>query len=372
MSEEKAAVKLSTRSWHYKLMRFILGSAAPTPQNMHNLCPYFWLLIFSMLVSPIVAPLKLIWKVFVWLLEGLATFVENTMIIPACESYEENLSDMDLYQIIDWDMKLKKLYASYHNVDNAFSSERKKSAYKIWEERYGKKVFESGEISYYGNYTDEFQDWREKMRKEYDSLQEEIRERQAIRREAEMRYEEKMSKFRDGMDAFGDRIVNFFKTMKSWKNIIKWTKRVVGLIVTGTLLVATYFIVNFIGRGVLWLIEHWDWETVAIAGGVILVIGIIAGLVLLLRAFVYYVAEHGMKLWIVKIIYWPIYILVWWPLKIVFYHFLVQIIAINAWYFIRRGARLVWGSILGFLGIFGEYFGASYTDYCPGIEWDEE
>jgi hypothetical protein len=26
-------------------------------------------------------------------------------------------------------------------------------------------------------------------------------------------------------------------------------------------------------------------------------------------------------------------------------------------------------------GIFGEYFGASYSDYCPGIEWvdfDEE
>lgn len=25
-----------------------------------------------------------------------------------------------------------------------------------------------------------------------------------------------------------------------------------------------------------------------------------------------------------------------------------------------------------FTGIFGEYFGASYSDYCPGIEWDEK
>jgi len=373
MRGEKAAVKLSTRSWHYKLIRFILGSAAPTPQNMHNLCPYFWLLVFSMLVTPVVVPLKLVWKVFVWLLEGFANFVERVLVIPACESYEENLSDLDLYQIIEWDMKIKKIYAVYNKIDNDYSYERKQTAYKIWEKRHGSQVFgEGGGGMYSRNYTDEFIEWATEMQKEYEMVQAEARKRREEKREAQLEYEEKMSQFRDGMDALGDRISDFFKNMKSWKNIIKWTKRIVGLIVTGALLVATYFIVNFIGRGILWLVEHWDWEVVGILGLVILGLAVFIGVILLLRAFVFYVAEHGMKLWIVKIIYWPLYIFVWWPLKIVFYHFLVQLIAINAWFFIRRGARLVWGSILGFLGIFGEYFGASYTDYCPGIEWDEE
>jgi hypothetical protein len=27
------------------------------------------------------------------------------------------------------------------------------------------------------------------------------------------------------------------------------------------------------------------------------------------------------------------------------------------------------GIVLGSIGIFGEYFGASKKDYCPGIEW---
>ena len=138
MSDEKAAVKLSTRSWHYKLIRFILGSAAPTPQNMHNLCPYFWLLVFSILVSPVVAPIKLIIKGIFWFLEGLVTLIEKSWVIPACESYETNLSDLDLYQIMKWDMKLKKLYASYNKIDNDFSSNRKEAAYKMWEKRYGK------------------------------------------------------------------------------------------------------------------------------------------------------------------------------------------------------------------------------------------
>ena len=27
--------------------------------------------------------------------------------------------------------------------------------------------------------------------------------------------------------------------------------------------------------------------------------------------------------------------------------------------------------IVNSTGIFGEYFGASYSDYCPGIEWKD-
>ncbi len=183
-----------------------------------------------------------------------------------------------------------------------------------------------------------------------------------------VRYEEKMSNFRDGMDVMFDRIGN---SIRSWKNIIRWTKRVVGLIVTSGLLVGTYFIVSFIGRGILWLVENWNWDIVIGIGALAAIIGVLIGLFYLMKAWVFYIAEHGLKLWYAKLIYYPLYFLVYWPLKILFFHFFWQLLCVNGWYFIVKGARLVWGSILGFLGIFGEYFGASYTDYCPGIDWDE-
>ncbi len=225
---------------------------------------------------------------------------------------------------------------------------------------------EGENYSYYqGTYTKDFYEWAEEQEKVYDELV----EANKIKKQEKVQYEEKLKDARYAIDDWFD---NLREYMRSWKNIIKWTKRVVGLIVTTVLLVATYFIVNFMGRGILWLVEHWDWKVVTTAGLILAGAAVAIGLILLLRAWILYIQEKGMTLWYVKLAYWPLYILVWWPLKIVFYYLLWQLLALNLWYIIRKGAQLVWGSILGFLGIFGEYFGASYTDYCPGIEWDEE
>ncbi|MHA1677864.1 MAG: hypothetical protein ACTSW3_03665 [Promethearchaeota archaeon] len=366
MNDEKAAVKLSTRSWHYKLIKFILGSAAPTPNNMYNLCPYFWLLIFSILVTPVWGPLKLIFNGLAKVMGVIDEFIAKTWITPACISYEEKLSDLDLYQIMQWGKKIKRMYASFNDIDNYYTSNRKEAAYKIWEKRYEKKVMINENPNYhYGTYTKDFLKWINEQEKAYD----ELFKADMIKKQNKVQYEEKLKEVRSVLD-------NWFnglrESMRSWNNIIKWTKRIVGLIVTAILFVATYFIVNFLGRGILWLIEHWDWYIVGI-GGLVLA-GFVAGvgLVSLFRIWILYVQEKGMTLWYIKAIYWPLYICVWWPIKIVFYYLLWQLLALNLWYFIKKGAQLIWGSFLGFLGIFGEYFGASYTDYCPGIEWDEE
>ena len=55
----------------------------------------------------------------------------------------------------------------------------------------------------------------------------------------------------------------------------------------------------------------------------------------------------------------------------IFYRLIWQFILVNLWFFIVMAAKLVWGMILGFFGIFGEYFGASYSDYCPEMKWVE-
>ena len=60
------------------------------------------------------------------------------------------------------------------------------------------------------------------------------------------------------------------------------------------------------------------------------------------------------------------------PVKVIFYYFLWKLIIVNLAYLITAGAKGFWFGVLGFLGIFGEYFGASYTDYCPEARWDGE
>jgi len=75
--EEKATVLLSTKSWHYRFMKLVLGKVAPTPENMHNLCPYFWLLVFSLLVCIVVLPIKGIIKVLLWFEVGYNTLLDK-------------------------------------------------------------------------------------------------------------------------------------------------------------------------------------------------------------------------------------------------------------------------------------------------------
>ena len=50
-------VKLSKNSWHYKLQGFILKEDRP---ELHSLCPYFWLTIFCLLISPFTLLYRLI------------------------------------------------------------------------------------------------------------------------------------------------------------------------------------------------------------------------------------------------------------------------------------------------------------------------
>ena len=366
---EKASVKLSTKSWHYKLIRFILGGIAPTPENMFNLCPYFWLLVLSLLVTPVVAPLKLIYLAFARMFDGLANLMDKLIILPSAERWEDGLSDLDVYQILRWDKALQKFYKMAHFKNDNYHA-KELFAYQWWRETYKMPVFENDDSpkKVYGTYTDEFSEWLKECELEYEALMDEMSERELEKARKKAEYEENLKKFRTGMDNIGDRVKD---TVLSWKTLIKWTKRVVGLIVTGALLVATYFIVNYMGRGVLWLVDNWDWSIFLIVVLALAGAGALLLIIQLLKLWVDYIESKGaMNVWYVKGLYYlakGIYL----PFRWVFYDFLWKWVLVNIWYLIKRSARLVWGSLLGFLGIFGEYFGASYTDYCPGIDWEE-
>lgn len=368
---EKATVKMTTKSWHYKLVKLVLGSAAPTPQNMHNLCPYFWLMVFSILVCPLVLPIKGV----IWLVKtvdkGIQDFVYGSMIIPSAESWESKLDDLDVWQIFNHDMKIKKVYAKAFG-DKYAGVNRDDFVFKWWEKKYNKKAF-TNTNSYKSRYNSSkfskaFQNWIDENHEKMQEVWKEQSEKERDKRKQKVQYEEKISKFRNGIDRTIDRVKN---TVNSWKNIIKWTKRVVGFLVTLLGLVATYFVVNFVGKGILWIVEHWDWSVVMWIGIVFAGIGVFALIVYLMKAWINYMNDKGTSLWYVKVAY-LVAMTIFWPFKVIFYHFIYQLLLVNIWFLLVKGAKLIWGSFLGFLGIFGEYFGASYTDYCPGIEWEEE
>ena len=362
---EKATVKLNTKSWHYRFMKFVLGSIAPTPQNMHNLCPYFWLLIFSILVSPIVLPIKVFFNFFMWIIRGWENFLNKFMISPAAKTWEEKLTELDVYQIFYANKQIKKFYRILHGDDDNYIN-RDDFVYNWFKKTYNKEVFQkakSGDKNW-KTYTKDFQDWLEKCRNIELEILKERKKKQAEKKEI---YEQKMSKVRDNLDNWFNKVRS---NMRSWNNIIKWTKRIVGVLVTLALLTVTYFIVNFMGKGVLWLVEHWDWRIFLVILFIAVAAVVVISIFKLLGAWLGLIAEKGTKLWYVNIIYW-FGLVIYWPLKIVLYYFIWQLILVNLWYVIKKGAQLIWGSLLGFLGIFGEYFGASYTDYCPGIEWEE-
>ena len=110
---EKAYVTLSPKSWHFKLVKLVLGDAAPTPQNMNNFCPYWWLLVFSLLTCVIILPVRLFFYVGRVFIDAMENIVSKTMVEPVAKSWEDKLTDLDVYQIWRHNAELNRLYQKF-------------------------------------------------------------------------------------------------------------------------------------------------------------------------------------------------------------------------------------------------------------------
>lgn len=77
---------LSKNSWHLKLMKYMWGF---THKDFSHICPYFWLSIFNVIISPIFLPVKfIIWNilpfifkyivlVIKWIMKQIIKFIEH-------------------------------------------------------------------------------------------------------------------------------------------------------------------------------------------------------------------------------------------------------------------------------------------------------
>jgi len=389
-AEKPKLMRVSLKSWHYRLIKYVLGDSAPTPKTMQNGCPYFWLLIFSILVVPFV----LLWQgsIFVILLFPRAFIwcLEQVVI-----SWMDELDDAHAKEI-QWEGKSKMPLTAkifFNQSDQGFFEYFLSKKYNL---RYGDPDYnvKKNEIN------ERWEEWRKEASALRDKRREEYyqKENKRIDKEMELRrkrqankekWEKRLQPMEDAINKILDGIVKAFTIKADWKFIIKRTKQFVGAIVTLALLVFTYYFVNVFAYCLMLLIdaiiEYWYIPTAGV--GAVGVVGICYILYIFVTGWLQGVIskyENGKRVWYVEpfiyAIWYPIkyvsmfiaysiFYVIWKPIEMIFVKFLWKFIIVNISMFIWNLILKFGTSLKNSTGVFGEYFGASYSDYCPGIEW---
>jgi hypothetical protein len=401
-ADKPKLMRISLKSWHYRLIKYILKSNAPTPKTMQNGCPYFWLLVLSMLALPFVLLFKtvkfiimLVPKILFWCLEK---FVDAWI-----RSIDDAMA-YDMYWNAGGSAKLPITAKIYFKGDEQdfyeyFINEKYGLNYNSNPEEYKKK---KEEIS--AKWVKFRKEREEKRQKECDEIRENARKeneriaRIMAKREANKKiWDARMKPINNGFSnlfsSIGKVFVSIYNTFKftgDWKVLIRRTKQVVGAIITLIVLVATYFVVNFMAYVLIAFVDFsiTNWMVyaglgiLAVAVGIIYIFGVVVGSWIQNVVNKY---QRGRKVWyiepliylwyVVKYIglglaYAVVYVL-WIPFKFIFYTFLWKIILVNTGIFLWRVICSFARGLANSTGVFGEYFGASYSDYCPGIEWTD-
>jgi len=389
-------MKVSKNSWHYRLLKYVLRESAPTPKDMQNGCPYFWLLIFALIALPFVLIFKvvklvvfLIPKLLYWILEQLVNSwiaglddeaayeleyngkYSGTTKMPKTAKMFFNNNNVDFFELF-----LSKKYATLSKTDPDYSEKRIeiKEKWDAWRTDLDKRRAEQRERDY------EKEAEISRMKAEHNRK----------RREADARWEAKMKPIYAGFNEIGAWFRNTFTVKRGRVNmIVKRTKQFMGAVVTLLVLGATYFVVNYLALVLMVIIDGLiaNWDILLILLAFAIIVGIFYLLYILISSWGQTVVnkyKRGKKVWyiepIIYLIWYPIkYIalgiaffvvyIIWTPIKFTFYTICFKYLLKPIGLFIARLVVSLVKNIGSSSGIFGEYFGASYSDYCPGIEW---
>lgn len=405
--ESPKLMKVSMKSWHYRLMKYVLRSNVPTPQTMQNGCPYFWLLVFSLLVVPFLFVLRGFWSFclgFPYLFWKVLELVADITLRFMPEESAYHIEESSYYD--GWHRTyytnvpiLAKAHLSH--TGNPFLSTFIKVRYHIDKEKdpeaYAQKMAELKQLS---------EQWAKKREadnranEERRSIEMARRNKLYFEREAKRKARQERNRlfwkpFNDRMSKIGNRISSAMTFDYKKSPIIKRTKQFIGLLVSLFVLCITIFLVmSFtflfisIADGIAYLFVH-CWKEILAIILILAAVAIVGAICYLALNWIQSVISKyriGKKVWyvqgflyvfgypvkyIILGIYYLIYSVVYIPLKFIFYTILWKIILVNLCIFLWGLMRAIGGIFVGSLGIFGEYFGASKKDYCPGIEWTD-
>ena len=199
----------------------------------------------------------------------------------------------------------------------------------------------------------------------------------------------------DTMNKIGTRILSAMTFDYKKSPIIKRTKQFIGLLVSMIVLTLAIFLVIGVTYtiiaatdGVIYLFANFGMYILGAALALVaLAISVAIGYIIF--NWIQYVIgkyQMGKRVWYVQGflysigypvkylilgIFYLLYYILFVPFKFIFYTFLWKVILVNLGIFFWGQCRAIGGIFVGSLGIFGEYFGASKKDYCPGIEWTD-
>ena len=401
-AEKPKLMRVSLKSWHYRLVKFVLGSLAPTPKTMQNGCPYFWLLIFSMVAVPFLLIGRAIWfllqlipDVLMWGLEKsvvnwvdgvndnmaygyweYGSYKSSTYKFPITAKLYFDKSDGDFMQVF-----LREKYKLDINENPKEYTAKRKELQAKWNvfclEREEAQA-EASRISYK----------KDQVAKE---KRKEFLRKKAIR---DANWKARMKPIKKAINAYADFFDRVF-TFKNPKQIIKRTKQIFGAIASLVVLVLSFVLINVLVVGLTYAIDFsiTNWWIYAGIGAFAIAVGILYVLCIFFTSFIQVLVskyKQGKKVWYIE----PLIYVLYYPINYIalgMAYFFMYVIAKPAvfifytclWKALIAVGGFIWGlicslgrGVAGSTGIFGEYFSASYTDYCPGIEWadtdDEE
>ena len=399
VADKPKLMVVSKYSWHYKLMKYVLRSNCPTPKDMQNGCPYAWLLVFSMLVVPFIQLYKGIKWVLLLIPKALFLVLEQLV-----NSWVAGLDDEAAYDVYysggHGSTKMPKTAQLYFEKKNKYNTDDEFFNFFLSKKYKDISVDDPDYEAKRQEIKDKWSVWREDLDKRRAVQREETRQKEAEQRkrkaihdkkreEANARWEAKMEPFRVWRKNTAAWFRTTFTVQRGRVNlIVKRTKQFVGAVVTLGILVGTFFLVNLIARGLMVVADACiaNWEIFAALAGIAVACGIAYLLYVLISSWgqalvnkyrrgkkVWYIEPFIYLLWYpvkyiaISIAFLAVYVL-WTPIKFIFY---TCIWSVLRWLGlgIGRGAVSLGKGIVGSTGIFGEYFGASYSDYCPGLEW---
>ena len=363
--DEKPLIVLKKNSWHMKMNKWVLGELAPDPSMMFNYCPYFWLTIASfMLLIPASLSKFLLYYPSLLLFKFGEFLIEKFFMGPLKREFELQKQNQEYME-----KNVLGLTQDWHNGEEYLLIDR-----PFW-------------ISDY-SFRKEICEWMDQNRGNLS--------RHTFTNELRAKYQPLLDKFNTKkepifqisrppvFDNVKTSISNFSNnisdTVKAQAKLIKYTKRTIGIIVSLAMALGLYFILNFVGKGILWLLENWDWS---IFCAILLWIGICVGMIgtIFLVGFLVNLFGKWLKknfslksknlfiMFLVYFLYYPLYyvfaVFLWsWIIEGLLYTLILKGLIIG-------GFLLIINWTVGFFQIFKEYFGLAYTDFCPGVKWED-
>ena len=330
----KKLVKFSENDWHYKLIRFVWGI---DPSIFRNLCPYFWLMIASVFVFlPVLVykGLKLIFK-------KAGEYNDR--------AFENGLSEEELYYV-------------YQSIEDAFSWNEARILTRNKRYKYLKEHFNHYSADSFLQRFGLTKDRVMKYKKSFDTTYNKLVKDYEVECENKKVKERKAVKQARKREDIAKRVSNVTKQVA---NVLFG----IGIIVLGgilCILLTNLFCWGFAKTTDASVV---GWILLTILGGLALcVIGVVLATI----------EEEEYKPQTILGYLWYIPLMtVYLPIKFVCYHVVYKFLYYVGYVFLINIVLV--GIAKGFMecltefgGIFGEYLGSSYSDYCPGINWKEK